>query len=116
MNSTESPANRLLIPLVAFAGTLAGVLVLVFAQSELAPYLIGGPGSICHAPDCVLGVGLWLIVGAFAVLCASVVASVIVAFRRSQPSIRDTMRTGLFVSLWCVLAYLAMSIVVWVLA
>ena len=112
MNTTP-PANTLLTPLTSFAGTLAGVLVLFFAQVRLVPALAGGIQSICRHPDCVLGLGVWLIVGAFATLCASMIASTIVAFRHRQPPLRAAMLRGVRVSAWCLLAYSIESVAVW---
>ncbi|PKW14829.1 hypothetical protein [Saccharopolyspora spinosa] len=108
-----APARRtaaLLTPLVAAAGTAAGVLVLFFGQRALAPVLAGGPGAVCTEPDCVLGVGLWLIVGGVIALCASLLAGTV--FRhRDRP-----VRRGLLIALWCVAAYLVESVVLWILA
>ncbi|GAB3298982.1 hypothetical protein [Parasphingorhabdus pacifica] len=113
--STTPPANTLLTPLAAFAGTLAGVLVLFYAQVRMVPALAGGIQSICRHPDCVLGLGVWLIVGAFAALCASVIVSTIVAFRHRQPAVRAALRRGMWVSGWCLLAYVVESAAVWML-
>jgi hypothetical protein len=104
------PASGLLTPLVAVASTAVGVLVLFAAQRALSPALVGGPGAVCTAPDCVLGVGLWLIVGAVVALCVSLVAGVV--FRCPDRPVRR----GLFIAMWCVVAYLGESIVLWVLA
>jgi hypothetical protein len=115
--STARPADQLLTPLVAFVGTLAGVCVLFFGQGALSPVLVGGPGAVCNTPDCALGVGLLLLAGGFVALCASVIASAVVSLRhRNDVGRRAALRRGLFVCLWCLLAYLAESIVVWVLA
>ncbi|MBA8825350.1 hypothetical protein FHX42_002701 [Saccharopolyspora lacisalsi] len=103
----------LLTPLLAFSTTLAGVLVLFYGQSELVPALAGGVGALCRTPDCVLGLGLMLIAGGFLVLCASVVAGTVVGLvHREQSEARAAVRRGLFVALWCVLAYLVGSVVV----
>ncbi|GAB2687018.1 hypothetical protein GCM10027271_57320 [Saccharopolyspora gloriosae] len=107
------PATALLTPLVAFGGAVAGVLVLFFGQSALAPYLAGGPGAACAQPDCALGVGIWLIVGGFLAVCLAFVSGVVVALRRGAAP--GAVRRGLVVSACCVLAYLAESIVLWVL-
>lgn len=112
---TENPANSLLTPLAAVATTLAGLLVLLYANSELAVNLIGGAGAVCRAPDCVLGAGVWLIAGGFLLLCAAMVVSVVLALRRRHPTRRVALRRGLFVGLWCLLAYLVESIVIWIL-
>ncbi|MCI2416240.1 hypothetical protein MOQ72_02290 [Saccharopolyspora sp. K220] len=104
------PAAALLTPLVALAGTAVGVLVLYFGQRALAPVLVGGPGAVCAAPDCILGVGVWLIVGGIIALCVSLIAGAV--FRHPD----RPLRRGLFVALWCVLAYLVESIVLWILA
>ncbi|MGP4016301.1 hypothetical protein [Saccharopolyspora sp. 5N708] len=104
------PAPGLLTPLVAVVGTAVGVLVLFAAQRALAPVLVGGPGAVCTAPDCVLGVGVWLIVGAVVAPCVSLIAGAV--FRHPDRPVRR----GLFIALWCVLAYLVESIVLWILA
>ncbi|MEU5851104.1 hypothetical protein [Saccharopolyspora shandongensis] len=108
-----APARRtaaLLTPLVAAAGTAAGVLVLFFGQRALAPVLAGGPGATCTEPDCLLGVGVWLIVGGVLAVCASLLAGAV--FRHPDRPVRR----GLFVALWCVAAYLVESVVLWILA
>ena len=109
------PAANPLTLLIAFCGTAAGVLALFSAQSALAPLLIGGPGSVCPTPECAIGAGVWLIFGGFAALCASVIAGVVLALRNRGGPLRDAVRRGLLVVLWCVLAYLAESIVLWIL-
>ncbi len=111
----EHPANSLLTPLAAVGTTLAGLLVLFYANSELAAHLIGGAGAVCRAPDCVLGAGLWLIVGGFLVLCAAMVVGIVLALRRRHPTRRAALRRGLFVGLWCLLVYVVESVVVWIL-
>jgi hypothetical protein len=104
------PAAVLLTPLVAAAGTAVGVLVLYFGQRALAPVLAGGPGAVCTEPDCMLGVGLWLIVGGVIALCVSLLAGTV--FRhRARP-----VRRGLFIALWCTAAYFVESVVLWILA
>lgn len=113
--SEAQPANSLLTPLVAFAGTLVGVFVLFFANEQLAPVLSGGPGAICPAPDCALGAGIWLVFGGFAALCLSVFLSVLVALRHREPTRREAVRRGGFIVLWCLLAYVAESVVLWIL-
>ena len=105
------PAVVSLTALVAVAGTAAGVLALFFAQSALSPTLLGGPGAVCAAPDCALGAGVWLIVGGFLAVLVSLVASLVVGLRKGD---RPVAR-GLLVCFWCLLAYLAESIVLWVL-
>ncbi|MBB5153077.1 hypothetical protein [Saccharopolyspora phatthalungensis] len=108
--ATARPTAALLTPLVAAAGTAVGVLVLYFGQRALAPVLAGGRGSVCAQPDCMLGVGVWLIVGGFLMLVVSLLAGVV--FRdRDRP-----VRRGLFVALWCVVAYFVESVVLWILA
>jgi hypothetical protein len=104
------PAAVLLTPLVAVAGTAVGVLVLYFGQRALAPVLAGGPGAVCTEPDCMLGVGVWLIVGGVIALCVSLLAGVV--FRHPARPIRR----GLFIALWCVAAYFVESVVLWILA
>lgn len=113
--SEPQPANSLLTPLVAFGGTLAGVLALFSLNSALAPLLSGGPGAICPAPDCALGAGIWLVFGGFAAMCASVFVSVLIALRHREPSVRAAVRRGGFVVLWCLLGYVLESAVLWIL-
>lgn len=113
--NTAHPANALLTPLAAFAGTLAGVLVLFYGQVELVPPMVGGIDSVCRNPDCVLGIGLWLIVGAFLALCASMIAATVVAFRHRPAELRPALRRGAWVALWCVLLYVVESAAVWLL-
>ncbi|MER7015667.1 hypothetical protein ABT324_29885 [Saccharopolyspora sp. NPDC000359] len=94
-------------PLVAVAATAVGVLVLFFGQRALSPTLVE---ASCPAPDCALGIGLWLLVGAVVALLLSLIAGV--AFRhRDRP-----VRRGLHIALWCVLAYLAESVALWIIA
>ncbi|GAA3362273.1 MULTISPECIES: hypothetical protein [Saccharopolyspora] len=107
------PATALLTPLVAFGGAVLGVLVLFFAQRALSPYLAGGPGAVCTAPDCVLGVGLWLLLGGFLAVCLAFVAGTAVALAKGAAP--GAVRRGLLVAACCVLAYLVESIVLWVL-
>lgn len=107
------PANALLTPLIAFGATAVGVLALFFAQRALSPALIAGPWAVCREPDCVLGVGLWLIVGGFALLCASVIAGALAGLRVRERS--TSARRGLLVAACCVLVYLVGSVVLWVL-
>lgn len=109
----EARPVALWTPLVAFGATAAGVLVLFFAQTALTPVLLGGPGATCTAPDCVLGVGVWLIVGGFLALCLAFLAGMVVAWLRRGTT--GVVRRGLIVSACCVAAYLAESIVLWVL-
>ncbi|MEV0703045.1 hypothetical protein AB0I53_34710 [Saccharopolyspora sp. NPDC050389] len=101
------PTAALLTPLVAAAGTAVGVLVLFFGQRTLSPVLVD---AACAEPDCVLGVGLWLIVGGILAICVSLLAGAV--FRHPD---RPVPR-GLFVALWCVAAYLVESVVLWILA
>lgn len=114
--SNAHPANPLLTPLAAFASTLAGVLALFFGQVQLVPVLAGGPGAICEHPDCALGIGIWLIVGGFAALCASMIVSTFVALRHRHPPVKAALRRGVWVGLWCLLAYAVESATVWILA
>lgn len=116
MSEQRPPAGWLLTPLVAFGGTLAGVLLLFFGQSELVPAVIGGYGAVCGSPDCALGIGILLIVGGFLALCASMIAGAVVGvLRRHDVDSRAAIRRGAFVAVWCLLAYVAESVLVWVL-
>ncbi|MDA3626764.1 hypothetical protein [Saccharopolyspora oryzae] len=100
-----APARRaVLTPLVAVTATVVGVLVLFFGQQALSPKLVA---ALCPAPDCVLGVGLWLTAGAVLAPLVSLVAGF--AFpRRDRPILR-----GLHIALWCVGAYLVESLALW---
>jgi hypothetical protein len=109
------PANSLLTPAVAFAGTLAGVFALFAVNVELAPLLSGGPWAICPAPECALGAGIWLIFGGFAVLCVSVFVSVIVALRHRDTNRRAAAVRGGWIVLVCLAAYVVESVVLWIL-
>lgn len=111
----QPPVNTLLTPLMAVATTLAGLIVAFFANSELAPVLLGGSGAVCREPDCVLGAGLWLVIGGFVALCAAMIISVVLALVRRRPSRRIALRRGLFVGIGCLLAYVIESVVIWVL-
>ena len=82
---------------------------MLFAVNRaLSPVLIGGPGSTCPQPDCALGAGLWLIVGAVAAVLVSLVAGWVFGSERA-------FRRGMVVALCCAGAYLVESVVVWVL-
>lgn len=108
-----NPANALLTPLIAFGATAVGVLVLFVVQRALTPSLIEGPWAVCRAPDCLLGVGLWLIVGGFALLCASVLAGALAGIRVRERA--ASVRRGLLVAACCLFVYLLGSVVFWVL-
>lgn len=113
---TESqPANALFTPLVAFAGTLAGVFALFAVNVELSPLLSGGSWAVCPAPECALSAGVWLIFGGFAALCASVFISVLVALRHRNASRAGAARRGGWVVLGCLIGYVLESIVLWIL-
>nr|WP_228046430.1 hypothetical protein [Saccharopolyspora sp. HNM0983] len=103
----------MLTPLIAFGATGAGVLALFFAQRALAPSLVGGEWAICRTPDCLLGVGLWLVAGGFALLCASVIAGALAGFRVRERA--ASVRRGLIVAACCLVVYLAGSAVFWIL-
>ncbi|MFR9730232.1 hypothetical protein ACL03H_13465 [Saccharopolyspora sp. MS10] len=109
----QRPATALLTPLTSFGVAVVGVLVLFFGQRVLAPFLAGGPGATCTAPDCALGLGLWLILGGFLAVCLAFVIGVVVALVRGAAP--GAVRRGLFVGGGCVLAYLLESAVLWVL-
>ncbi|GAA4613560.1 hypothetical protein GCM10023108_14630 [Saccharopolyspora hordei] len=89
---------------MAVAATAVGVLVLFSAQRALSPSLVR---AFCAEPDCALGVGLWLIVGAVLAPLAALVVGV--ALRHGDRPVRR----GLLVALCCVAAYLVESIVLW---
>ena len=114
MNEPQ-PANSLFTPLVAFAGTLAGVFVLFAVNVELAPLLSGGPWAVCPAPECALGAGIWLIFGGFAVLCVSVFLSVLVALRHRDTTRRAAAGRGGWIVLGCLVVYVVESTVLWIL-
>jgi hypothetical protein len=106
--------SLLLTAPVAFGGTVAGVLVLYLVQPEIVPRLLGGYDAICGSPDCGLGIGVWLIFGGFVVALASLIAGVAVTIRyRHETSRLAALRRGLFVCLWCLLAYVGESVVLW---
>lgn len=114
MPDSTPPTRWLLTPLVAFAGTLVGAALLFYVQAELVPAMLGGFGAICEAPDCGLGLGLMLMAAGFVALCASLIGGVVVGVRyRADPEAPGAIRRGVLVCLWCLLAYLAVSVFVW---
>ncbi|MER7083622.1 hypothetical protein SAMN02982929_05590 [Saccharopolyspora kobensis] len=101
-----APARpAVLTPLVAVAATVVGVLVLFFGQSALSLTLVE---ALCPAPDCALGIGLWLMAGAVLAPLISLIAGLLL--RRSDRPVGR----GLHIALWCVAAYLAESVVLWI--
>lgn len=114
MSEPRVPTTWLLTPLLAFVGTLAGVAVLFFGQTEFVPALAGGYGALCGAPDCALGIGILLIAGGFLVLCASVIAGIVLGvLRRHETDPRAAARRGVLVCLCCLLGYAVVSTLVW---
>ncbi|CAM00673.1 hypothetical protein A8924_1747 [Saccharopolyspora erythraea NRRL 2338] len=109
-----SQATAPLTVLAGVGGTVVGTLLLLFGQSAMQPWLLGGPGSTCPEPDCALGVGVSLIIGAVVAVLVSVVVSVLVAVRHRDAPPREGVLRGLRVCLWLLLAYLVESIVLWV--
>ncbi|MDR7301027.1 hypothetical protein [Haloactinomyces albus] len=116
MSESRAPTAWLLTPLLAFGGTLLGVAVLFFGQTELVPALAGGYGALCGAPDCALGVGILLMAGGFLALCASMIAGIVLGvLHRHETAPRMAARRGVSACLWCLLGYAVASVLVWIL-
>ena len=116
MTTRRTPATSwLLTPAVALAATVAGVVVLFYVNASLVPPMLGGLEAVCGSPDCGLGLGVWLIVGAFVLVSAALVAGVVVGVLRRHDADRSlAVRRGLWVAGWCLLAYVAQSLVMWI--
>ena len=112
--TTPSSIHRLLTILVGFGGTAAGVLGLFVLQPAIMPGLLGGE-ALCRGSDCGLGVGVWLIFGGFVVAFASLIAAVVVTIRQGHEArALPAARQGLLACLWCLPAYVAESVVLWI--
>lgn len=114
MADAQVPTRWLLTPLAAVAGTLVGSVLVFYVQAELVPALAGGYEVLCETVECFVGTAALLVVGGFVALCLSLIAGAVVGVRnKADPDGPSAVRRGILISVWCVLAYVVESTVMW---
>lgn len=109
-----SRSTWLVTPLVAVLGTLAGVLALYFGEAALVPWLAGAGEPPCGPPDCVLGVGLqMMLAGVVVVLLAAGFGGWLGWRRRESADRAGAVLRGFVVCGYCLLAYAIQSVIAW---